>query len=100
MRPSIHARGYDPRKRPWYQAAEQAQARCSPRLYRTQHRRPRHHAAVPVIADGKLAGVVGGDFTLATLVQMISGITFGGLGQAFVVSADGPILCIQCGAGE
>ncbi|WP_341991549.1 methyl-accepting chemotaxis protein [Azorhizobium sp. AG788] len=85
--------GYDPRKRPWYQAAERAQGPVLTAPYIDASTGGLViTAAVPVVAEGKLAGVVGGDFTLASLVQMISGITFGGLGQAFLVNADGTIL--------
>ncbi len=85
--------GYDPRQRPWYQAAERARGPVLTAPYVDASTGGLViTAAVPVIADGKMAGVVGGDYSLATLVQMISGITFGGLGQAFVVSADGTIL--------
>ncbi len=85
--------GYDPRKRPWYQAAQQVggPVLTSPYVDATTGGLV-VTSAVPVRDGGKLLGVVGGDFTLATLVSMISGIDFGGLGQAFVVAADGTIL--------
>lgn len=48
--------------------------------------------SAPVTRYGQLAGVVGGDLSLATLVEIINSVDFGGLGHAFLVSGDGQVL--------
>jgi methyl-accepting chemotaxis protein len=37
--------------------------------------------------NGELIGVVGGDLTLDTLVEIINSVDFGGIGHAFLVDA-------------
>ncbi|MBN0524256.1 cache domain-containing protein, partial [Pseudomonas aeruginosa] len=49
-------------------------------------------AATPVKAAGNTLGVVGGDLSLKTLVQIINSLDFSGMGCAFLVSGDGKIL--------
>ncbi len=46
----------------------------------------------PVNRDGKVAGVVGSDFSLKTMVDMIKEIDLGGKGTAFLVNKSGQIL--------
>src|SRR5690606_41713423 len=47
--------------------------------------------ATPVKRGGMLVGVVGGDLSLRTLINIINSVDFGGLGHAFLVSADGQV---------
>ncbi len=49
-------------------------------------------AAIPVSVNGKLAGVTGSDFSLDSLVKMITSVDAGKDGYAFLVSKDGKIL--------
>ncbi|WP_199626271.1 methyl-accepting chemotaxis protein [Rhizobium sp. OAE497] len=85
--------GYDPRKRPWYQDAVKAVASVMTEPYVDASSGDLIiSAAVPVQRDGKLAGVVGSDFSLETMVKMIKEIDLGGQGTAFLVNKSGQIL--------
>ncbi|MDX1368042.1 methyl-accepting chemotaxis protein [Pseudomonas sp.] len=80
---------YDPRVRPWYKDAMAAGA--------TTLTEPYVDAAtgeliITIATPAKPAGVVGGDLSLKTLVDIINSLDFDGLGYAFLVSADGKIL--------
>ncbi len=66
---------YDPRKRPWYQDAVKANAPVLTEPYNDASSGDLIiSAAIPVKRDGKLAGVVGSDFSLETMVDMIKEI--------------------------
>ncbi|OYX10207.1 MAG: hypothetical protein B7Z15_13785 [Rhizobiales bacterium 32-66-8] len=85
--------GYDPRKRPWYQAAEAARGPVLTRPYvDATTKQLVITAAVPVYVNTQLAGVVGGDFFITALQERLAGIDFNGMGYAFLVSDDGTIL--------
>jgi methyl-accepting chemotaxis protein len=43
-------------------------------------------------SNGELIGVVGGDVTLDTLVEIINSVDFGGIGHAFLVDANGQVI--------
>ncbi|MBG4997315.1 methyl-accepting chemotaxis protein [Pseudomonas aeruginosa] len=94
MRPdSPMPAGYDPRSRPWYKDAVAAGGLTLTEPYvdaATQELIIT--AATPVKAAGNTLGVVGGDLSLKTLVQIINSLDFGGMGYAFLVSGDGKIL--------
>ncbi|SCW31971.1 methyl-accepting chemotaxis protein [Rhizobium mongolense subsp. loessense] len=84
---------YDPRKRPWYQDAVKADAPVLTEPYTDASSGDLIiSAAIPVKRDGKLAGVVGSDFSLDTMVKMIKEIDLGGQGMAFLVNKSGQIL--------
>ncbi|KXC89136.1 chemotaxis protein [Pseudomonas aeruginosa] len=94
MRPdSPMPAGYDPRSRPWYKDAVAAGSLTLTEPYvdaATQELIIT--AATPVKAAGNTLGVVGGDLSLKTLVQIINSLDFSGMGYAFLVSGDGKIL--------
>ncbi|HFK2204029.1 TPA: methyl-accepting chemotaxis protein PctA [Pseudomonas aeruginosa] len=94
MRPdSPMPAGYDPRSRPWYNDAVAAGGLTLTEPYvdaATQELIIT--AATPVKAAGNTLGVVGGDLSLKTLVQIINSLDFSGMGYAFLVSGDGKIL--------
>ncbi|WP_443951756.1 methyl-accepting chemotaxis protein PctA [Pseudomonas aeruginosa] len=94
MRPdSPMPAGYDPRSRPWYKDAVAAGGLTLTEPYvdaATQELIIT--AATPVKAAGNTLGVVGGDLSLNTLVQIINSLDFSGMGYAFLVSGDGKIL--------
>ncbi len=80
---------YDPRTRPWYKDAMAAGG--------TTLTEPYVDAAtgeliITIATPAKPAGVVGGDLSLKTLVEIINSLDFDGLGYAFLVSNDGKIL--------
>ncbi|MGB4073494.1 methyl-accepting chemotaxis protein [Pseudomonas sp.] len=80
---------YDPRTRPWYTDAVAAGG--------TTLTEPYVDAAtsaliITIATPAKSAGVVGGDLSLQTLVDIINSLDFDGIGYAFLVSSDGKIL--------
>jgi methyl-accepting chemotaxis protein len=84
---------YDPRKRPWYQAAISAQGSTVTEPYiDAQVGGLVLTVAAPVRRNGELIGVLGGDLTLETVVKMVNGLDLGGMGHAFLVNAEGKIL--------
>ncbi|MGY4526796.1 methyl-accepting chemotaxis protein [Pseudomonas sp. TE21394] len=92
--PDDMPKGYDPRERPWYQAAV-----ASAHTILTQpYLDPSNNQLTMTIADpvfrsnGRLAGVVGGDLSLEALIEIINAQDFSSDGAAFLVSEDGTIL--------
>jgi methyl-accepting chemotaxis protein len=84
---------YDPRKRPWYQDAVKAGGAVLTDPYVDAASSDLIiSAAVPVMKNGKLAGVAGSDFSLKMLVSMIQSIDAGEGGFAFLVNKSGQIL--------
>ncbi|HIZ51462.1 MAG TPA: methyl-accepting chemotaxis protein [Candidatus Pseudomonas excrementavium] len=83
---------YDPRDRPWYTDAVTAGGSILTEPYRDPTGDLVVTIATPVSRHGQLAGVVGGDLSLETLVKLINSVDFGGLGHAFLVSGDGQVL--------
>ncbi|MDH1279393.1 methyl-accepting chemotaxis protein [Ectopseudomonas chengduensis] len=80
---------YDPRTRPWYKDALAAGG--------TTLTEPYVDAAtgeliITIATPARPAGVVGGDLSLQTLVNIINALDFDGIGYAFLVSADGKVL--------
>ncbi len=84
---------YDPRKRPWYAAAASAgqTVLTAPYMF-TSPPVLGITIATPLVQDGQLQGVIGGDLSLQAMVDMINGLNVGGLGEAFLVDSDGKIL--------
>src|ERR1700761_8394978 len=85
--------GFDPRVRPWYRMASEANATrlTAPYISVSSHELI-VTVAVPVHRDGALAGVIGSDFHVEALARMLSENDSGGLGQMFVVDSEGRIL--------
>ena len=83
--------GYDPRSRPWYTEAVRADGPIITQPYRDPTGDLVVTIATPVKRDGMLLGVVGGDLSLRTLIDIINSVDFGGLGHAFLVGADGQV---------
>lgn len=84
---------YDPRTRPWYLTAVAGGGATLTEPYRDISTDIETiTAATPVIRDGRLAGVVAADFTTDQLNAILAESDLGGLGYAFLVSADGKIL--------
>jgi len=88
--------GYDPRQRPWYQGAVKADGSVLTEPYIDASSNDLIiSSAVPVKRDGKLFGVAGSDFSLKSLVDMITSVDLGGQGFAFLVNKQGQILVHQ-----
>ncbi|AIR90340.1 chemotaxis protein [Pseudomonas cremoricolorata] len=85
---------YDPRKRPWYSAAASAGQTVLTPPYMGAVGGMVVTIATPVKSrsNGELLGVVGGDLTLDTLVEIINSVDFGGIGHAFLVDREGQVI--------
>src|SRR5690606_35421176 len=84
---------YDARTRPWYQDAIAAGGSTLTEPYLDVGAGGLVMTlATPVRSNGQTLGVVGGDLALGVLVKIINSLDFGGLGHAFLVSADGKVL--------
>ncbi|OOW06520.1 chemotaxis protein [Pseudomonas sp. MF6396] len=84
--------GSDPRQRPWYTAAVAAGKPMLTPPYLAAVGGLVVTIAMPVKSNGELVGVVGGDLSLATLVDIINAVDFGGIGHAFLVDRDGQMI--------
>ncbi len=87
--------GYDPRQRPWYRAATAANGTVltEPYVDAGAGKQLVLTIATPVRgADGAIAGVTGADLKLDTLSHILNAVGIGGIGQAFMVGADGKVL--------
>jgi methyl-accepting chemotaxis protein len=91
--PDDMPKGYDPRTRPWYQAAvASAHAILTQPYLDPSTNQLTITIATPVMRSGQVVGVVGGDLSLEALVKSINTQDFSSDGYAFLVSADGTIL--------
>ncbi|MBU6957703.1 methyl-accepting chemotaxis protein [Pseudomonas sp. CVAP len=85
--------GYDPRVRPWYKGAENSNGSTLTEPYIDA---ATGQTIISIATASKKAGqsigVVGGDLSLQTLIDTLTARDFGGMGYAFLVSADGNIL--------
>ncbi|KNH28513.1 chemotaxis protein [Pseudomonas syringae] len=85
--------GFDPRVRPWYKGAESSSTATLTEPYiDAATGQTIISIATASKQAGKSVGVVGGDLSLQTLIDTLSARDFGGMGYAFLVSADGKIL--------
>ncbi len=80
---------YDPRTRPWYTDAQTAGGSALTEPYVDANT---GELIITIATPARPAGVVGGDLSLTTLVNIINSLDFDGIGYAFLVSADGKIL--------
>ena len=85
---------FDPRTRPWYQAAREARKPFFSGVYRHfVFHEPTITATYPVFnEDGQLVGVFGVDYLLSWLGNMLRDLSLGPSGQVFVVDTDGMIV--------
>lgn len=84
---------YDPRTRPWYHAAFAAEASTLTEPYFDITTGVETiTVASPVFRDGKMAGVVGADFSTQTLSNVLEQTDLGGLGFVFLVTGNGKII--------
>ncbi|MDH0142037.1 methyl-accepting chemotaxis protein [Aquipseudomonas alcaligenes] len=81
--------GYDPRTRPWYKDAMSAGDSTLTEPYVDA---ATSKLIITIATPAGSSGVVGGDLSLDTLVQIINSLDFDGIGYAFLLSADGKIL--------
>jgi signal transduction histidine kinase len=85
--------GYDPRNRPWYKAAVASHDLVVINPYRSASTgKLVMTLAMRVEKDGQFLGVVGADLDLDTIKTFLASFDLGGLGQVFLVDADGIVL--------
>ncbi len=86
--------GFDPRVRPWYKGAQSSNGSTltEPYIDAATGQLIISVATPSATKAGQSVGVVGGDLSLQTLVDNIGALNFGGMGYAFLVSADGKVL--------
>lgn len=85
--------GYDPRQRVWYKdAARTGEAILTEPYVDASTGDFVISAAAPILQGASLKGVLGADFNIGTLVNMLNQTDLNGAGEAFLVSAEGKIL--------
>lgn len=86
--------GYDPRERPWYQQAKQAdQLVFSDPYLDMMSKQYAVSMTMPVLnKDEQLQGVVAGDLLLSTLTDTVGKINLDGLGYTFLIDKTGMLL--------
>ena len=85
--------GFDPRSRPWYKDALNSNAASLTEPYiDAVTGQMIISIGTAVKKGGQTLGVVGTDLTLKTITDTINALDFGGMGYAFLISADGKIL--------
>ncbi len=85
--------GFDPRVRPWYKGAQSSNGSTLTEPYiDAATGQLIISIATPSAKGSQSIGVVGGDLSLQILVDNIGALNFGGMGYAFLVSADGKVL--------
>ena len=82
--------GYDPRSRPWYKDAMNANGAILTEPYIDLVTHKMVISILNKVSDS--IGVVGGDLALDGLVELINSLNFGGMGYAFLVNDQGKIL--------
>uniref|UniRef100_UPI0021D83DF6 cache domain-containing protein n=1 Tax=Pseudomonas sp. RIT-PI-AD TaxID=3035294 RepID=UPI0021D83DF6 len=85
---------YDPRPRPWYQGAATASTTTltPPYMDADSSNGLLITIARAVGSGANLRGVAAGDLKLETIARIVNSLNFGGMGYAFLVSADGTVL--------
>src|SRR5699024_1923271 len=84
---------YDPRTRPWYQAAVQKDGAIITAPYEDASGLGTVVSlAVPVKASGRLQGVIAGDIAISRLINDINAIQLPANGYAMIVSQDGTVI--------
>ncbi|MEJ2765552.1 methyl-accepting chemotaxis protein [Photobacterium sp. MCCC 1A19761] len=85
--------GYDPRVRPWYQAAENSNnIELSAAYVDALTKELVITISKSFRKNGQLAGVVGGDVSIASLISDINALEVGRNGQAILLEKDGRII--------
>lgn len=88
--PSVEmSAGFDPRTRPWYKLARHATGSQLTEPYVDANS---GQLIMTMATPVKGLGVAGADIDLQAIVQLINGLSFDGLGYAFLVSGDGKVL--------
>jgi len=91
---AVVSKGFDPRKRPWYQNASEANGQCIiSDAYRSEDGILTFTIAQGIYnANKEFIGCIGLDISLAELTEFISGIRVGDTGYCMLLQNDGVIL--------
>ncbi|MBU3825298.1 MAG: methyl-accepting chemotaxis protein, partial [Candidatus Oceanisphaera merdipullorum] len=91
--PTIDRTGYDPRTRPWYQQAIQKNGAIVTAPYEDASGLGTVVSlAAPVMINGQLTGVMGGDVGIRDLISDINAIQLPAEGYAMLLSRDGTVI--------
>jgi two-component sensor histidine kinase len=97
--PSGTAASYDPRQRPWYQAAIQARGLSWSAPYSLySNADPAIAAAAPVYSHGALVGVTSATITLGMLSDFLADVDESDQGILFVTDGDGRLIATSAGS--
>ncbi|WP_085902384.1 methyl-accepting chemotaxis protein [Kiloniella majae] len=84
---------YDPRKRPWYTSTSETKTSLLTEPYEDASTGNLIVTmAAPVLENGKVLGVAGGDIEITVLGDLIRSVDLGGIGYAFLVNDQGTVL--------
>jgi methyl-accepting chemotaxis protein len=89
--PSIDRTGYDPRSRPWYQQSQKARGAIITKPYLDVA----FNVLVVTIAQPTRNGVVGGDVSIASLVDSVNGMSLPANGYAIMMHKDGTVIAYK-----
>jgi methyl-accepting chemotaxis protein len=89
--PSIDRTGYDPRIRPWYRQAQQARGAIITKPYLDVA----FNVLVVTIAQPTRNGVVGGDVSIASLVDSVNSMSLPANGYAIMMHKDGTVIAYK-----
>lgn len=85
--------GYDPRKRPWYEDAAKAGDSTLTEPYADASTGELIvTVTTPIMKEGTLLGVVGGDIQIGILGDIVRSLDLGGIGYAFLMNDQGTVL--------
>jgi two-component system sensor histidine kinase/response regulator len=90
--PHVELTDFDPRTRPWYQGAVERGGPVLTAPYSSATGALNLSVAVPVYKDGVLRAVMGTDFLVEEMTNLLAANDLNGLGYLFLVDADGTII--------
>ncbi|MFB2734891.1 methyl-accepting chemotaxis protein [Shewanella mangrovisoli] len=89
--PSIDRTGYDPRTRPWYKQAMNERGLILTKPYVDVA----YNVLVVTMAQATSQGVVGGDLSIASLVESVNRMTLPANGYAIMMHKDGTVIAYK-----
>ncbi|MEH6396206.1 methyl-accepting chemotaxis protein [Pseudoalteromonas sp.] len=89
--PRIDRSGYDPRTRPWYQQSQQTRDSIITKPYLDVA----YNLLVVTIAQSTRDGVVGGDVSIASIVDSVSNMSLPANGYAIMMHNDGTVIAYR-----
>ncbi|MCD4715042.1 MAG: diguanylate cyclase [Clostridiales bacterium] len=89
---------FDPRIRPWYEAANQNQQIVFSGIYsHFVFKEPTLTASIPIFENGLLIGVVGVDYLMTGLNKTLAQLPIGENGQVFIIDDQGQLIATTTG---